>query len=121
MAEPFIRVRKDGFEETIQQFSTRRFGAEFTERVMDPLVGGIYAGQAADLSISAAFPQLLALEREHGSVMRGVIHRKRQGGKMPSSRLFSWRTGMASLPASLSSGLGGAVKTGMVVRAIHEA
>ena len=39
---------------------------------MAPLLGGISAGDASELSIRAAFPQLVAMEREHGSLVRGM-------------------------------------------------
>ncbi|MBT4488638.1 MAG: protoporphyrinogen oxidase, partial [Rhodospirillaceae bacterium] len=85
-------------DETVMDFCVRRFGREFAERVMDPMVAGIYGGgRAAELSMGAIFPMLLALEKKYGSVTLGIMHRAREGGKMPGSRLFSWRDGIATL------------------------
>jgi len=106
-------------EETVAQFCTRRFGHEFTERVMDPLVGGLYAGCAAELSVSAVFPRLVDLERRFGSITRGAIHSRRAGGQTPGSRLYSWRTGLGAMPKALSSDLGVAVRTNIAVRRIE--
>ena len=108
-----------GEEETALAFCSRRFGREFAERVMDPLVAGIYAGRASELSVLAIFPKLVALERIYGSVSLGLMHRRREGGKMPSSRLFSWREGIAALPRALTRRLGGSVRTGIAVRRVR--
>lgn len=122
LAEIAVPCRSDtdaSSEETVAQFCTRRFGREFTERVMDPLIGGLYAGCAAELSVSAVFPRLVDLERRFGSITRGALHRRRTGGRMPGSRLFSWRTGLGAMPKALSSDLGEAVRTGIAVRCVQ--
>ena len=81
MAEFLLPHQLDGEDETVMAFCSRRFGREFTERVIDPMVAGIYAGKAADLSVSAVFPKLVALEREFGSVSLGMFRRYQQGGR----------------------------------------
>jgi oxygen-dependent protoporphyrinogen oxidase len=118
MAEFIIPHRSGGAEESVMGFCERRFGRELAERIMDPMVAGIYGGRAADLSVSAIFPKLTALEQKYGSVILGMIHRRREGGKMPGSRLFSWADGMATLPRTLVRHLGKRVKTGATVRRI---
>lgn len=122
MMEPLMgRAQKD-VEETIQQYTTRRFGAEFCDRIMDPLVGGLYAGRASELSMASVFPKMLDLEEKYGSVAKGMMMRRLKGGKMPGKRLFSWRDGIGTLPRTLAVKLEaskrGAVKTGVTVRAI---
>jgi len=107
-----------GLDESVRDYGTRRFGAEFAGAVMDPLVGGIYAGSAETLSVSALFPKLVELEKNSGSVVRGAFRRRVQGGRMPGSRLYSWRGGVGSLPAALAARLGSVVRTGITVRRI---
>ena len=99
-------------------FCQRRFGWEFTDRVIDPLVGGMFAGTAAALSMAATFPRLIEMERAYGSVLRGVILGRLLGKRMPARRLFSWRDGIATLPAHLAVQLGSRVKVGVTVRRI---
>ncbi len=71
--EPLVRVRASAEgDESIAQFATRRLGREAADRLVAPLLGGISAGDASDLSVSAAFPQLVAMERDHGSLVRGM-------------------------------------------------
>jgi len=118
LADLFLPHQSDDEDETVMSFCTRRFGREVAERIIDPLVAGIYAGRAADLSIAAIFPKLVALEKKYGSVTLGMIHRRREGGKMPGSRLFSWLDGIGTLPKAISLRLGDAVRTGVAVRKI---
>ncbi len=118
-AEALIPRRDDAGEETVAAFCRRRFGAEFSDRVMDPLVGGLYGGTLATLSMAAAFPRLVEMERRHGSIARAVLRARLNGGQMPGRRLFSWRDGVGALPRALAGGLGRAVRTGVAVRAIR--
>jgi oxygen-dependent protoporphyrinogen oxidase len=68
--EPEIPVRVSGEDETLAGFFSRRFGCEVYDRLVEPLMAGIYAGDGEELSLAATFPQLRAAEIEHGSVIR---------------------------------------------------
>jgi oxygen-dependent protoporphyrinogen oxidase len=108
LAEPFIHA--DTRDESIARFVTRRFGRQLLDYVFDPLVGGLYTGDPEHLSIEAVFPQLKRLEREHGSVVRGVLKGATAGGRAFSPRrrtLFSFRDGLGMLPAALAQVLRG--------------
>jgi oxygen-dependent protoporphyrinogen oxidase len=72
--EPFVATRRfDGDDdESIADFAARRLGREAAERLVAPLLGGISAGDAGTLSIRAAFPQLVTMEREYGSLVLGM-------------------------------------------------
>lgn len=115
LADFLLPHKGDGAEETVMDFCSRRFGREFAVRVIDPMVAGIYGGRAEELSVSAIFPMLVAFEEKYGSVSLGMMHRRREGGKMPGSRLFSWRDGIATLPAELSRRLGEDIRSGVAV------
>ena len=119
LMEPLVPPKRGGAEETVAKFWSRRFGAEFAERVVDPLVGGLLAGKAGELSMKAAFPAPLEMERRFGSISRGVLSRRRAGARMPGRRLYSWREGIATLPRALATQLGPAVRTGVVVRRLR--
>ena len=79
----FLRQRTGLGEETVEAFCRRRFGAEFSDRVMDPRVGGLYGGTPAALSMPAAFPRLVEMERRHGSITRAVLRSRLNGGFHP--------------------------------------
>lgn len=59
-------------DESLASFTRRRFGREALERVVDPLVGGIYTADPERLSIHATLPRFPALERSHRSVILGL-------------------------------------------------
>ena len=84
-------------------FFGRRFGRQAAERVVAPAVIGVYAGDAAALSMAAAFPRLAELERTHGSVLRGLF-RSRGGPRM--GRPIAFPEGVGELPAALARRLG---------------
>lgn len=120
LGEPFIRP--EPADETVSAFVARRFGRELADYVFDPLVGGLYAGDPEALSVSALFPHLKRLEREHGSLLRGALAARRAGSKgfdPGKRRLFSFSNGMAALPAQLMQHLAGRVRFGVRVEAVE--
>ncbi len=59
-------------DESVAAFVSRRLGPEVYEKLIEPLMSGIYAGDGTQLSLAATFPQLRELERKHGSLLRGL-------------------------------------------------
>jgi oxygen-dependent protoporphyrinogen oxidase len=102
LCEPFVRRRADDQDETVLAFVSRRFGSEAARRAAAPAVIGVYAGDAATLSVRAALPRLAAAEREHGSVLRALVRRR---GAPGIGKAISFPDGMGELPQSLSAGL----------------
>ncbi len=112
LAEPFIGRAQD--EETVAEFVTRRLGREFLDYAVGPFISGVYAGDPAQLSVRAAVARIYALERDHGSLIRGAIALRKlgKGAGMPAGRLVSFDKGMAVLPAAIAKALpAGAVET----------
>jgi protoporphyrinogen/coproporphyrinogen III oxidase len=96
-----IPPRRDDSDESIGAFVRRRVGREAFERMAEPLLSGIYAGDADQLSLLSTFPRLRDIEREHRSVIRGAIAQKRQARAVPPPR------GPRRTPfVSLAGGLG---------------
>lgn len=103
--EPFIAKGNPEREESVLAFLERRFGAEAARAIGAPAVIGIYASDAADLSVKSALPRLYELEQKHGSVLRGAIaERGQSGGGAP--RAFSFAEGLEELPRALAAKLG---------------
>jgi protoporphyrinogen/coproporphyrinogen III oxidase len=71
-AEPFIPARRDDADESLESFVVRRLGREAFDRLIQPLIGGIYTADPTKLSMQATLPQFVEMERKWGSVMRGV-------------------------------------------------
>lgn len=73
LAERFVPPRGgDGEDESLTSFVTRRFGRELHERIVEPIVAGLLIADADRLSVRAALPRFLEMERAHGSVSRAV-------------------------------------------------
>jgi oxygen-dependent protoporphyrinogen oxidase len=102
--EPFVGKSAPDADESVFAFMERRFGAEAARAVGAPAVIGIYAGDAANLSVRHALPKLWELEQKHGSVLRGAIaERKSADGPV---RSFSFPEGLEELPRALAAKLG---------------
>ena len=98
-----------------------KLGNELTDRVIEPMIGGIQAGRVDDLSASAVFPALFAAARTGGSLMKALAPLPTAG---PSSApLFcSLREGVGSLPTLLATRLlerGVRIRTSTPVTAIR--
>ena len=109
LLEPF--VGRASAEESIAEFVRRRLGREFLDYAINPFVAGVYAGNPEQLSVRAAFPKLHALEAEYGSLIlgqiRGARKRKLRSEKAKDrARMFSFRSGMQTLPTGLARALG---------------
>jgi oxygen-dependent protoporphyrinogen oxidase len=119
--------RDDESEESLASFVRRRLGREALDRLVQPLVGGIYTGDPNDLSLKATLPQYLAMEREHGSLIRAAWHqhtlqrKSRQQDRQASGARYGMfvtlAEGMDALPRTLESALPpGTVRTSSPVR-----
>lgn len=104
--EPFIARSNPEIEESVGEFVVRRLGSEFLDYAINPMVGGVYAGDPALLSVKHAFPKLHALEQRYGSLIRGQIfgarERKRKGAvSKQNAPKFSFDEGLEVLTRSL--------------------
>jgi oxygen-dependent protoporphyrinogen oxidase len=70
--EPFVAKRVDSTDESVASFARRRLGREAFERLVQPLVAGIYTADPELLSMQATLPQFVEMERAHGSLWRGT-------------------------------------------------
>jgi oxygen-dependent protoporphyrinogen oxidase len=61
------------FDESVYDFISRRFSPYVANTLIDPLAGGIFAGDIRKLSIKSAFGRLYDMEQEHGSVVRALL------------------------------------------------
>ncbi len=102
---PAKRSRQD---ESLASFFRRRFGRQAFERMMEPLMAGIYAGDAEQMSLKATFPRFLELEREHGSIIRGMMAARKSGAPPQTNR--PRRTMFVSLKNGLNDLVGALVR-----------
>lgn len=77
--EYFLPPRREGGDESMAHFVRRRLGREVFERLVEPLVSGVYAADMEKLSVEATLPQFREMELEHGSLIRAM--RRRMAGR----------------------------------------
>lgn len=109
--EPFAKAPPEDKDESVADFVTRRVGAEILTTIVDPMVSGIIAGDTKQLSMAAAFPKVVAMERQHKSLfgaMRAMITKRKskdaKNGK-PKMGLLSFKDGMGTFSAALANSL----------------
>jgi oxygen-dependent protoporphyrinogen oxidase len=103
-----------GDDVSVGDLVAARLGDELVDRLVEPLLGGVYAGHAHRLSAAAAVPQLLAMARR-GSLLE-------QAAAIPPSTapvFASLPGGMGRLPGLVAAGGGFEVRTSATVRALR--
>jgi protoporphyrinogen/coproporphyrinogen III oxidase len=108
LGEPLVKRRPADAtgDESLAGFARRRLGAEAFTCGLEPFVAGIFAGDPEKLSARHALPRLHALERDAGSVLRGLWQARKKRPVGGASRLISFRDGAAALPRALATQLG---------------
>lgn len=99
--EPFVAKREEDADESLAEFASRRVGREAFERLVQPLVSGIYMADPRKLSIQAALPRFAAMEAEHGSLIRAARRAARRAQKNPSTQQSTSEAGSSSIPDSM--------------------
>jgi oxygen-dependent protoporphyrinogen oxidase len=106
-AELFSSARKDSGDESVGDFVRRHFGQEMVDRVAEPLLAGVYGGNAERLSIRAVLPRFAEMECQHGSLVRATLKAKalaRPGAK-PQPLFTSLKNGMQQMVEALTAAL----------------
>ncbi len=111
-------------DETVAEMVERHFGAEMVDRLADPLLSGVYGGNASGLSARAVLPRFVDMEEKYGSLSRAMLAaRKRMKAvarEAPSPPLFtSLEDGMQQLITAITERLTPAnVRTSTAVRSV---
>ncbi|MBW7476172.1 protoporphyrinogen oxidase [Paenibacillus oenotherae] len=114
-----LPARKETGDESLGGFLERRLGTEVMERIAEPLLAGIYAGDLRRLSLQATFPQFGEAERKRGSLIRGMRASRRAGantaaapsslpGAAGKSVFLTFKGGLSTIVAALDEALSGA-------------
>lgn len=128
-AEFLVPKRTATDDESIFDFATRRVGREAASIMIDSMVSGIFAGDSRQLSVASAFPKMVRMEEEHGSLIRALMARRKQARvdgkgadsvKVTGGELNSFRDGMQELIDAMVRRLGENLRTGITVRSISD-
>jgi oxygen-dependent protoporphyrinogen oxidase len=112
--EPFAPSPPAGFDESLGDFARRRLGTEALEKLIDPMVTGIFAGDPDRMSLRACFPLIHDLERKYGGLVRGMLGVRREKRKLgvkggmsagPGGVLMSFDEGVQALADTLAGRL----------------
>jgi oxygen-dependent protoporphyrinogen oxidase len=107
--ELFHPPRAVDHDESVAAFVERHYGSEMVDRLADPLLSGVYGGEAASLSVRAVLPRFADMERTHGSLGRAMLAARKKmsaGPRKPAPPLFtSLRKGMQHLAETVVSRL----------------
>ncbi len=104
--EVILPRRAEAGDESLGGFMRRRFGGEAYERLIEPLMSGIYGGNGDQLSLQATFPQLGAMEQRSGSLIRGIrASRPQSNSDRPKPAFVTPIQGMAKIIEALERSL----------------
>lgn len=128
--EMLIPPSRINIDETLADFARRRLGAEALDKLIAPMVSGVFAGDPETMSLKSCFPRIYELEREYGGLIRAMIRlaqkkkAERKAGKIVSSAagpggvLTSFLQGIQELADSTAGALKGEVRTDAEVKAL---
>jgi oxygen-dependent protoporphyrinogen oxidase len=134
--EAWAPATPQGLDTSVAEFGRRRLGKEAAEKLLDPMVSGIFAGDPAVMSLASCFPRIAEMEQEYGSLLRAMVALQRQrkrerrdaaishqgkgtggaeakqggGPAGPAGTLTSFEEGMEQLVRVLEERLGKAVR-----------
>jgi oxygen-dependent protoporphyrinogen oxidase len=128
LGEVFVPRRRVAADESLAAFARRRLGREAYERIVQPLVGGIYTADPEKLSLRATMPRFIEMEQRHGSLIRAA---RRQPVNLESESFAAAggaryglfvapRDGLATMVEAIAARLpAGTIRRNVPVRAIE--
>ena len=94
-----------GEDETVAALVERHYGREMVERLADPLLSGVYGGQANELSVRAVLPRFADMEAKYGSLGRAMIATRKKTTQNQNPIFSSLRGGMSTLVEAVAARL----------------
>lgn len=122
----FVPPRRETDDESLASFIRRRLGEEALDRIAGPLLAGIFVSDPEQLSMQSTFPRLMAMERDHGSLIRAARALKSrppplgQPRAAGTSMFNSLRPGMAHLVETLEKRLDPVIRRSTRVAALQK-
>jgi oxygen-dependent protoporphyrinogen oxidase len=113
--EPLLEASDTAVDESVAAFVRRRFNQEVVDYLANPFVAGTFAGDPEQLSVRHALPQLQALERTQGSLVKAFVqtmkrHRANSQAQGGPGSIISFREGLQEIPDALGRELSAEVR-----------
>lgn len=108
MAREFLLPPEPATEdESVAAMTRRHFGQETVDRLVSPLLSGVYGGDASELSVRAVLPRMVSMEQKHRSLSRAMLAARRSAipsGKShaPRSLFTTLRNGMSQMTDAIT-------------------
>lgn len=104
--EVFLPAKKSEDDESLKDFILRRFGREALEKIAEPLVAGVHAGDPDTMSVKSSFPRFVEMERKYRSLILGMLKmrrefKKRTGEATERSMFMTFISGLSELTEKL--------------------
>ncbi|MBI3583520.1 MAG: protoporphyrinogen oxidase [Nitrospinae bacterium] len=106
--ELFIQKNKSNDDESLSQFVCRRLGQEALDKIAAPLVAGVHAEDPDTMSVKSRFPRFVQMEEEYGSLIKGMIAKRREmrragskGNKPKYTMFMTLKDGLSEMPATI--------------------
>ncbi|MFJ4534416.1 protoporphyrinogen oxidase [Streptomyces tibetensis] len=126
--EGLARIERDaelprtevGDDVAVGEYVARRLGREVVDRLLEPMLGGVYAGDAYRISMRSAVPQLFQVARTHASLTAGVreLQAKAAAARQTGPVFMGLQGGIGTLPLAVADSVrarGGEILTGTPV------
>jgi len=107
LRELFHRPRKVG-DESVASFVERHFGRGMVENIADPLLSGVYGGDAGQLSVQATLPRFAEMEEKRGSLIRAVLQARKKARHttvVPRALFSTLKSGLSQMVVALEARL----------------
>ncbi len=117
--EQYIPPKSDDEDESLADFITRRLGAEALDKLGEPLLAGVFNADPDKQSILATFPNFRKIEKDYGSLIKGMqaIQAKQSPSSQPN--LISFRDGMGAFAENLAEKLTCDIRLNTPVREVR--
>lgn len=104
MGLEYFRAKGTKGDRSVAEFVIDHFGQETLDYLAEPLLSGVYGGDPTRLSIASVLPRFLQMEREHGSLVKGVLASRKRAPKGTAAPLFrTLKSGLGTMVAALTA------------------
>lgn len=117
--EPLLPRRRSVGDISVAELIGSRFGRDVVDRLVEPLLGGVYAGRSDRLSAQAAAAPVWAGAQEHRSLVRGLAAHRAASKGDTRPVFLTLRDGLGRLVERLADDLGDRVRTGQKVTGLE--